>query len=102
MNNSKISVSITADDADNDMAELAVSGGSDNDLSKDGKQIVFISRGEVFVTSTEFKTVKQITNTPEAESDVVFSPDGKKLAYASEREGIWNIYTAEMSRKEDK
>ena len=101
VNNSKISVSITADDADNDMAELAVSGGSDNDLSKDGKQIAFISRGEVFVTSTEFKTVKQITDTPEAESDVVFSPDGKKLAYASEREGIWNIYTAEMNRKED-
>jgi len=101
VNNSKISVLITADDADNDMAELAVSGGSDNDLSKDGKQIAFISRGELFVTSTEFKTVKQITDTPEAESDVVFSPDGKKLAYASEREGIWNIYTAEMSRKED-
>ena len=101
VNNSKISVSITVDNSDNDMAELPVSGGSDNDLSKDGKQIAFISRGEVFVTSTEFKTVKQITNTPEAESDVVFSPDGKKLAYASEREGIWNIYTAEMSRKED-
>ena len=101
VNNSKISVSITVDETDNDMAELSVSGGSDNDLSKDGKQIAFISRGEVFVTSTEFKTVKQITNTPEAESDVVFSPDGKKLAYATEREGIWNIYTAEMNRKED-
>ena len=101
VNNSKIPVSINVDNSDNDMAELPVSGGSDNDLSKDGKQIAFISRGEVFVTSTEFKTVKQITNTPEAESDVVFSPDGKKLAYASEREGIWNIYTAEMSRKED-
>ena len=101
VNNSKIPVSINVDNSDNDMAELPVSGGSDNDLSKDGKQIAFISRGEVFVTSTEFKTVKQITNTPEAESDVVFSPDGKKLAYASEREGIWNIYTAELNRKED-
>ena len=101
VNNSKIPVSINVDNSDNDMAELPVSGGSDNDLSKDGKQIAFISRGEVFVTSTEFKTVKQITNTPEAESDVVFSPDGKKLAYASERNGIWNIYTAELDRKED-
>ena len=98
---SKISISITTDESHNDMSELAVSGGSDNDLSKDGKQISFISRGEVFVTSTEFKTVKQITHTPEAESDVVFSPDGKKLAYASERDGIWNIYIAEMNRKED-
>ena len=100
-NSVKLSVNITTDNINNDMAELPVSGGSDNDLSRDGKQIAFISRGEVFVTATEFKTVRQITDTPEAESDVVFSPDGKKLAYASEREGIWNIYTAELTRKED-
>ena len=100
-NSVKLSVSITSDNDNNDMAELPVSGGSDSDLSRDGKQIAFVSRGEVFVTSTEFKTVRQITDTPAAESDVVFSPDGKKLAYASEREGIWNIYTAELTRKED-
>ena len=97
----KLSVSITSDKSNSDMATLSVSGGSDNDLSRDGKQIAFISRGEVFVTSTEYKTVKQITNTPEAEADVAFSPDGKTLAYASEREGIWNIYTAELAHKED-
>ena len=100
-NSVKLSVNITSDNENNDMAELPVSGGSDSDLSRDGKQIAFVSRGEVFVTSTEFKTVRQITDTPAAESDVVFSPDGKKLAYASEREGIWNIYTAELTRKED-
>ena len=100
-NSVKLSVSITSDNDNNDMAELPVSGGSDSDLSRDGKQIAFVNRGEVFVTSTEFKTVRQITDTPAAESDVVFSPDGKKLAYASEREGIWNIYTAELTRKED-
>ena len=100
-NSVKLSVNITTDNDNNDMAELPVSGGSDSDLSRDGKQIAFITRGEVFVTSTEFKTVRQIIDTPAAESDVVFSPDGKKLAYASEREGIWNIYTAELTRKED-
>ena len=97
----KISVSVVSDKTDDNLAELSVSGGSDNDLSADGKQIAFISRGEVFVASTEYNTVKKITDTPHAEADVVFSPDGKKLAYASEREGIWNIYTAELVRKED-
>lgn len=97
----KLSVSISSDKSEKDVAVLNVTGGGDNDLSKDGKQIAFISRGEVFVASTEFGTVKQITDTPEAEADVVFSPDGKTLAYASEREGIWNIYTAELSHKED-
>ena len=97
----KLSVTVKADRNDDNIAELSVSGGSDNDLSADGKQIVFVSRGEVFVASTEYNTVKKITDTPEAEADVVFSPDGKTLAYASEREGIWNIYTAELGRKED-
>ncbi len=97
----KVSVSISSDKSEKDVAVLPVTGGGDNDLSKDGKQIAFISRGEVFVTSTEYDTVKQITDTPAAEADVVFSPDGKTLAYASEREGIWNIYTAELAHKED-
>ena len=97
----KLSVSVRSDKNDDNLAELSVSGGGDNDLSSDGKQIAFISRGEVFVASTEYNTVKKITDTPEAEADVAFSPDGKTLAYASEREGIWNIYTAELARKED-
>ncbi len=97
----KLQITVKSDKNDDNLAELMVSGGGDNDLSADGKQIAFISRGEVFVASTEYKTVKKITDTPEAEADVVFSPDGKTLAYASEREGIWNIYTAELVRKED-
>ena len=97
----KLSVSVRSDKNDDNLAELSVSGGGDNDLSADGKQIAFVSRGEVLVASTEYNTVKKITDTPEAEADVAFSPDGKTLAYASEREGIWNIYTAELARKED-
>ena len=97
----KLDITVRSDKNDDNLAELSVSGGGDNDLSTDGKQIAFISRGEVFVASTEYNTVKKITDTPEAEADVVFSPDGKTLAYASEREGIWNIYTAELVRKED-
>ena len=97
----KLKITVKSDKNDDNLAELSVSGGGDNDLSSDGKQIAFISRGEVFVASTEYNTVKKITDTPEAEADVVFSPDGKTLAYASEREGIWNIYTASLVRKED-
>lgn len=97
----KLSVSVKSDKNETSVAMLSVSGGPDNALSEDGKQIAFVSRGEVFVVSTEYNTVKQITHTPEAEEDVVFSPDGKTLAYGSERDGVWNIYTAEIVRKED-
>ncbi len=97
----KIKVETIADNTASDMATLAVSGGSGAAISPDGKQIAFINRGELFVTSTNYTTTKQITNTAASEADVTFSPDGRKLAYASERDGKWNIFTAELVRKED-
>lgn len=69
--------------------------------SPDGKSVAFISRGEVFVTSSDYSTTKQITNTPQAESQLSWSPDGKKLLYTSERDGHWNIYTAQMAKDDD-
>lgn len=69
-------------------------------LSPDGKAVAFISRGEVFVTSADYSTTRQITNTPEAESQISWSPEGDKLLYTSERDGHWNIYTASMAKDE--
>lgn len=97
----KIKVETIADNTASNMATLSVSGGSGATISPDGKQIAFINRGELFVTSTNYTTTKQITNTAASEADVTFSPDGRKLAYASERDGKWNIFTAELVRKED-
>lgn len=97
----KLAVEITADDASADRELLPVRMGSDAAISPDGKQLAFIFRGEVFVTSTDYTTTKQITQTAASESDVSFSPDGRKLTYASERDGKWKIFTAEIARKED-
>ncbi|MDA7863422.1 S41 family peptidase [Akkermansiaceae bacterium] len=69
--------------------------------SPDGKEIAFIARGEVFVTSVDHKTTRRITNTPEQERTVDFHPDGRKLVYASERNGSWNLYTSEIAREEE-
>ena len=76
-------------------------GASDLTITPDGNLIAFVSRGEVFVTSDEYQTTKQITHTPEAEADPSFSPDGKMLVYTSERDGYYNLYLAKMTRKED-
>ena len=71
-------------------------------VSPNGKEIVFIVRGEIFVTSVEFATTKRITNTPEQERSVSFSPDGKAILYASERNGSWNLYETSLVNTEEK
>lgn len=80
------------------MLPVGLGGGC---ASPDGKQVAFVYRGDVFVTSADYSTTKQITSTPEGESSPVFSPDNRTLAYASERGGSWNIYTAKIAREDD-
>lgn len=70
-------------------------------VSLNGKEIVFVVRGEVFVTSVEFGTTKRITNTPEQERNVSFNPDGKSILYSSERNGSWNIYETSLVNPEE-
>ena len=70
-------------------------------VSPDGKSIAFISRGEVFVTSAEYNTTKQITHTPQAELQISWNPEGDKLLYTSERDGHWNVYTAKMAKSDE-
>lgn len=69
--------------------------------SPNGEQVAFISRGEVFVTSTEFPSIKQITHTPALESNLSWGRDGKSLYYSSLRNGKSNIYKATIARKDD-
>ena len=63
--------------------------------------MAFVVRGDVFVTSVEYGTTKQITNTPQKETEVCWGPDNRTLAYASERNGNWQLVKATISRKED-
>jgi len=77
------------------------SGASEMVLSPDGKEIAFIIRGEIFVTGTESGMTKRITNTPEQERSVDFHPEGKKLVYAGERNGSWNLYETSIKDSEE-
>ena len=96
----KVVIDITRDDNEQ-IGKIQVNGARSATVSADGKQVAFISRGEVFVTSVEYNTTKQITNTPAAEQGLSFAPDNRTLAYASERNGNWDLYLAKIERKED-
>lgn len=68
-------------------------------LSPTGKEFAFVFRGEIFVTSTEGGITKRITNTPWQERSIGFSPDGRSLVYAAERDNSWNVYITSIVKK---
>ncbi|MDW8346478.1 MAG: S41 family peptidase [Bacteroidia bacterium] len=98
----KVNIQIINDNKENEHHfEHFTSGATELEISPNGKEVVFVVRGEVFVASLEHGTTKRITNTPEQERSVSFSPDGKAILYASERNGSWNIYQTKRVREEE-
>ncbi|PIB29193.1 peptidase S41 [Maribacter sp. 4U21] len=98
----KVPVFIRTQRATNALEYVSVNGGvREMDISPDGKEIAFVSRGEVFVTAVDGSLTKRLTNTPEQERFVKFMPDGKAVTYASERDGKWSIYKTSKIRKEE-
>jgi len=97
----KVNISILADARNNKEQVYRITSGSGMSIASNGKEIAFVYRGEVFVTSVEGGVTKRITNTPEAETGVNFAPDGKSILYCSERDGKWSIYETKMERKEE-
>ena len=97
----KVKINVTRDDEDIPVMLNMTRGITAATPSPDGKQVAFIVRGEVFVTSVEYGTTKQITHTPEAESGVSFGADNRTLVYCSERGGKKGLYLAKITREED-
>ncbi len=96
-----VNIDVVRDDESLPTKLTFTSGATSASVSPDGKQVALTVRGNVFVTSTEFGTTKQITNTVEGEADVDFGADNRSLVYASERNGRWGIYTAKIKRSDD-
>lgn len=99
----KVNIQIVTDSNDKDLIRsIKKSGATDLAVSPNGKEVAFILRGNVYVTSVDYNTTKQITNTPYQERNIDFAPDGRSLVYSSERDGLWQIYQSSIVRKEEK
>ncbi|MEP2239247.1 MAG: PDZ domain-containing protein, partial [Maribacter sp.] len=98
----KVDIIIRTQEDSNATSYVSVNGGvQEMDVAPNGKEIAFISRGEVFVTSVDGSLTKRITNTPEQERFVKFMPNGKSIAYSSERNGKWSVFKASKVRQEE-
>lgn len=99
----KLAVNVTADDGSDRLQRQVLTGGvTEFAISPSGKEMAFVVHGDVYVTSIDYRTTKQVTDTPEQERNVSFSPDGRSLVYASERGGLWQIYQSSIVKKEEK
>jgi len=91
-NPQKLAVNIIADARKNDEQVMRVSSGSNIVVSPNGKEVAFLYRGDVFVTSVDGGITKRITATPTQELGIGFSPDGKSIIYTAVRNNKWSIF----------
>jgi imidazolonepropionase-like amidohydrolase/Tol biopolymer transport system component len=65
------------------------------DVSPDGRQIAFDLLGDIFTMPIDGSggPAKRIAGGPAFDMQPRFSPDGRRIAFASDRDGLWNIWT---------
>ncbi len=99
----KVKIDIIADTNERETERSIVSRGATCvSHSPKNKEIAFVLRGDVYVTSFDYKTTKQVTDGPGRERTVSFSEDGRSLVYDSERNGRWALYRTTIKQEDEK
>lgn len=82
--------------------KFKVSGEITNfNISPDNKKIVFVSRGELFVSDIEGKFIKQLkTNPEERVAEVMWLKDNKTILYNQTFKGYLNLFTIKADGSE--
>jgi len=99
----KINVEIITDDFDNDVIKSFRNYGASNmAVNKNGDEVVFVIRGDVYATSVKYPTTARITNTSGQERCIDIAPDGRSVVYDSERDGNWQLFISKIKNPEEK
>ena len=61
-------------------------------ISPDGTEIVFCYKGDVYKVPAQGGIATQLTTQASYEANPVWSPDGKKIAFASDRNGNFDLF----------
>ena len=75
------------------------------DVSPDGKRIVFDLLGDIYIMPMEgtgIGAATRIAGGAVFDMQPRFSPDGKRIAFTSDRDGLWNIWTMDVEGKDAK
>ena len=71
----------------------------DYDLAPDGKRIVISVHGEIFTAPTDEGELRQLTEGASRDLDVLYSPDGKSIAFISDQSGREEIHVDRRRRR---
>ena len=81
---------------------VLTTGANDLAVSPDGKKLAFVARGEVFAApSADGGDATRITTTSAAETQVTWAPDSRRLVYAANRDGAWNVYLYDFASNKE-
>jgi tricorn protease len=71
-------------------------------LSPDGKKLAFVAQGQIFASSAkEEGTAFRVTRTDGAESGLAWAPDSKRMAYASDRDGVPHLFLYDFTANKE-
>ncbi len=91
----QIHLDINAETEENATETRSFSSEADDyDLAPNARRLVVSVHGELFTVPVEEGDIKQITDGPARERNVSYSPDGKWLAFISDRSGREELYVA--------
>lgn len=97
----RLNVTITADNAEVEQKNVSRrSGAKSFAVAPSGQEVAVVVRGDVFVTTADYTTTRQVTATAGQERVISFGPDGRWMIYDSERNGRWQLYKAEIGKND--
>lgn len=97
----KLAIEVNADDKTNpELLKTFTTGATEFAWSPDEKHVAFVVHGEIFLMPRTGGKAKRLTDHPAFDHGLAWAPDGKKIAFLSDRGGHEDIYLLEANDPE--
>lgn len=100
----RVRVIVRSDEKQNNLVRLNLTNSATElEVSPDGKTLGLVVRGEIWtIPADKGGDAKRLTNNPARDYDFYWSPDSKKIAFVSDRNGNFDLYVIDVETKQEK